>query len=576
MNIKLHEIHSSVQVHPSAIVDAGARIGEDTHVWHFVHVCGGARIGRGVSLGQNVFVGNRVVIGDHCRIQNNVSVYDNVSLEKGVFCGPSMVFTNVHNPRSLVDRKSEYRDTLVREGASLGANCTIVCGVTIGRFAFVGAGAVVSRDVPDFALMVGVPARQVGWMSRHGERLDLPLEGEGETTCPHTGDRYRLAGKTLTCLPPAAEGERPTAEVKRIEFIDLKAQQLKIRDRINSGIRRVLEHGKYILGPEVEELERRLADYVGVRHCISCANGTDALQIAQMALGIAPGDEVITPGFTYIATAETVALLGARPVYVDIDPQTYLLDPEKLEAAITPRTRAIIPVSLYGQCADMDAINEIAARHGIAVIEDAAQSFGATYRGRRSGSLSTIATTSFFPSKPLGCYGDGGALFTDDDEMAVVLRQIARHGQGRRYHHVRIGTNSRLDTLQAAILLPKLDILDEELRLRETVARRYGRLLQAQGFKTPQVAAYNTSAYAQYTVEVEDREVVIARLAEAGIPTAVHYPIPLNKQPAVADPCVDLPIGNAASRRVISLPMHPYLSEEDQDRIVATLQEALA
>ncbi|WP_305038559.1 DegT/DnrJ/EryC1/StrS family aminotransferase [Halomonas alkalisoli] len=385
-----------------------------------------------------------------------------------------------------------------------------------------------------------------------------------------------MAGKILTCLPPAAEGKRPTAEVKRIEFIDLKAQQLKIRDRINSGIRQVLEHGKYILGPEVEELERRLADYVGVRHCISCANGTDALQIAQMALGIAPGDEVITPGFTYIATAETVALLGARPVYVDIDPQTYLLDPEKLEAAITPRTRAIVPVSLYGQCADMDAINEIAARHGIAVIEDAAQSFGATYRGRRSGSLSTIATTSFFPSKPLGCYGDGGALFTDDDEMAVVLRQIARHGQGRRYHHVRIGTNSRLDTLQAAILLPKLDILDEELRLRETVAKRYGRLLQAHGFKTPQVAAYNTSAYAQYTVEVEDREVVIARLAEAGIPTAVHYPIPLNKQPAVADPCVDLPVGNAASRRVISLPMHPYLSEEDQDRIVATLQEALA
>ncbi|WP_205738472.1 DegT/DnrJ/EryC1/StrS family aminotransferase [Billgrantia endophytica] len=360
-----------------------------------------------------------------------------------------------------------------------------------------------------------------------------------------------------------------------MEFIDLKAQQLRIRDRINAGIRNVLEHGKYILGPEVEELETRLADYAGVRHCISCANGTDALQIAQMALGIAPGDEVITPGFTYIATAETVALLGARPVYVDIDPRTYLLDPGKLEAAITPRTRAIVPVSLYGQCADMDAINEIAARHGIAVIEDGAQSFGATYRGRRSGSLSTIATTSFFPSKPLGCYGDGGALFTDDDEMAVVLRQIARHGQGRRYHHVRVGTNSRLDTLQAAILLPKLDILDEELLLREQVAERYGRLLRARGFETPHVEPWNTSAHAQYTVEVEDREVVSARLAEAGIPSAVHYPIPLNKQPAVADPCVDLPIGNAASRRVISLPMHPYLSEEDQDRIVTTLQEAL-
>ncbi|WP_197038328.1 DegT/DnrJ/EryC1/StrS family aminotransferase [Billgrantia saliphila] len=360
-----------------------------------------------------------------------------------------------------------------------------------------------------------------------------------------------------------------------MDFIDLKAQQERIRERVNVGIRNVLEHGKYILGPEVDELEARLADYVGVRHCITCANGTDALQIAQMALGIAPGDEVITPGFTYIATAETVALLGARPVYVDIDPRTYLLDPQKLESAITPRTRAIIPVSLYGQCADMDAINEIAARHGIPVIEDAAQSFGATYRGRRSCGLTTIATTSFFPSKPLGCYGDGGALFTDDDELATVLRQIARHGQGRRYYHVRIGVNSRLDTLQAAILLPKLDILDEELMLREKVAERYGRLLRAHGFETPHVETYNTSAYAQYTVEVDDREVVIAKLAEAGIPTAVHYPIPLNKQPAVADPCVDLPVGNAASRRVISLPMHPYLLAEDQDRIISALREAV-
>ncbi|MDI5933026.1 DegT/DnrJ/EryC1/StrS family aminotransferase [Halomonas kalidii] len=360
-----------------------------------------------------------------------------------------------------------------------------------------------------------------------------------------------------------------------MDFIDLKAQQLRIRDRINEGIRKVLEHGKYILGPEVEELEARLADYVGVRHCISCANGTDALQIAQMALGIGPGDEVITPGFTYIATAETVALLGARPVYVDIDPRTYLLDPAKLEAAITPRTRAIIPVSLYGQCADMDAINAVAGRHGIPVIEDAAQSFGATYRGRRSGSLSSIATTSFFPSKPLGCYGDGGALFTDDDDLAAVLRQIARHGQDRRYHHVRVGINSRLDTLQAAILLPKLEILDEELLLREKVADCYGRLLGAAGLEAPHVERHNTSAYAQYTLEVEDRELVLARLDEAGIPTAVHYPIPLNQQPAVADPRAELPVGDAAARRVISLPMHPYLGADDQHRIVTALQEAL-
>ena len=243
-----------------------------------------------------------------------------------------------------------------------------------------------------------------------------------------------------------------------IEFIDLKSQQLRIKDKIDAGIQRVLSHGQYILGPEVSELEEKLAAFVGAKYCISCANGTDALQIAQMAFGIGPGDEVITPGFTYIATAETVALLGAKPVYVDVNPRTYNLDPQLLEAAITSRTKAIIPVSLYGQCADFDAINAIAAKYGIPVIEDAAQSFGATYKGKRSGNLTTVACTSFFPSKPLGCYGDGGAIFTNDAELAKVMRQIARHGQDRRYHHIRVGINSRLDTLQAAILLPKLEI----------------------------------------------------------------------------------------------------------------------
>ncbi len=246
-----------------------------------------------------------------------------------------------------------------------------------------------------------------------------------------------------------------------IDFIDLKAQQNRIKDKIDAGIQSVLTHGQYILGPEVAELEEKLAAYAGVKYCITCANGTDALQIAQMAFGIGPGDEVITPGFTYIATAETVALLGAKPVYVDVNPKTYNLDVEKLEAAITPRTKAIIPVSLYGQCADFDAINAIAAKYGIPVIEDAAQSFGATYKGRKSCNLSTVACTSFFPSKPLGCYGDGGAIFTNDEELAKVIRQIARHGQDRRYHHIRVGVNSRLDTIQAAILLPKLEIFDD-------------------------------------------------------------------------------------------------------------------
>ncbi|RAH38216.1 DegT/DnrJ/EryC1/StrS aminotransferase family protein [Halomonas sp. SL1] len=357
-----------------------------------------------------------------------------------------------------------------------------------------------------------------------------------------------------------------------IPFIDLAAQQARIKDEIDAGIQRVLAHGKYILGPEVTELEERLADYTGAKYCISCANGTDALQIAQMALGIGPGDEVITPGFTYIATAETVAVLGARPVYVDIDPHTYNLDPAKLEAAITPRTKAIIPVSLYGQCADMDAINAIAEKYGIPVIEDAAQSFGATYKGRKSCNLSTIATTSFFPSKPLGCYGDGGAIFTSDNELATVIRQVARHGQDRRYHHLRVGVNSRLDTLQAAILLPKLDIFDDELMKRQQVAERYTQGLHEAGITTtPYVEPHSTSAWAQYTIRVENREHVQTVLKEAGIPTAVHYPIPLNQQPAVADTAAPLPEGDQAARQVISLPMHPYLENDDQRDIVTAL-----
>lgn len=353
-----------------------------------------------------------------------------------------------------------------------------------------------------------------------------------------------------------------------MEFIDLKSQYRRLKTEIDAGIQRVLDHGQYILGPEVAELEEKLAAYTGARYCISVANGTDALQIAQMALGIGLGDEVITPGFTYIATAETVALLGAKPVYVDIDPRTYNLDPNLLEAAITPRTKAIIPVSLYGQCADMDAINAIAARHGIPVIEDAAQSFGASYKGRKSCNLSTIACTSFFPSKPLGCYGDGGAIFTNDDELAKVIRQIARHGQDRRYHHIRVGVNSRLDTLQAAILLPKLAVLDEEMTLRQQVAERYTKLLNEAGIhSTPYIEPHNTSAWAQYTIRVQERDAVQEKLKQAGIPTAVHYPIPLNKQPAVASAGAQLPVGDEVAGQVVSLPMSSGVVIVDQARI---------
>lgn len=363
---------------------------------------------------------------------------------------------------------------------------------------------------------------------------------------------------------------------RMIPLVDLATQQTRIRSTVEERIARVLKHGNYILGPEVTELEQRLVAYTGARHCITCANGTDALQIALMGLGVGPGDEVITPGFSYIATAEATAILGARPVFVDIDPKTYLINPDLIAAAITPRTRAIIPVSLYGQPADFAAVNAIASHYGIAVVEDAAQSFGATRNGGKSGAFTTIGCTSFFPSKPLGCYGDGGAIFTSDDDLALRMRQIARHGQDRRYHHVRLGMNSRLDTLQAAVLLSKLDIFDDEIAARQVVANRYAMLLGDAGLEAPVVAPDATSVWAQYTIRVEDRDAVQARMLADGIATAVHYPLPLNLQPAVADRNVALPEGEAASRQVLSLPMHPYLNSATQKRVVTSLVRAIS
>jgi len=362
---------------------------------------------------------------------------------------------------------------------------------------------------------------------------------------------------------------------KAIDFIDLKTQQNHIRPALENNIHRVLHHGQYIMGPEIKQLEERLAEYVGVKHCITVSDGTKAMLIAMMALGIKAGDEVITTPFTFIANGEMIALLGAIPVFVDIDPRTYNIDPGKIEAAITPKTKAIMPVALYGQCADMDAINAIADRHGLPVIEDAAQSFGATYKGKKSCALSTISSTSFFPSKPLGCYGDGGALFTDDDKLAKLMREIRLHGQDRRYHHPIIGINGRMDALQAAIMLAKLDIFDEEVKARAEIGAHYTQLINsAPGVVTPYIASHNTSVYAQYTILVENRESIQKKFNEAGIPTAVHYPIPLNLQPVFAylnKPAGSFPIAEEKAKCVMSLPMGPNLSCEDQNRIIDVL-----
>jgi UDP-2-acetamido-2-deoxy-ribo-hexuluronate aminotransferase len=360
-----------------------------------------------------------------------------------------------------------------------------------------------------------------------------------------------------------------------MEFIDLKSQYDTSRDLINSRIQAVLDHGQYIMGPEVAELEGRLADYTGARHCITVSSGTEALVIALMALGVGPGDEVITTPFSFIATAEAILLVGARPVFVDIERATCNLDPGLIEEKISPATRAIMPVSLYGQPADMDAINAIAARHRLAVIEDGAQSFGATYRGRQSGNLSTIGCTSFFPSKPLGCYGDGGALFTGDDALAAAMREIRVHGQSRRYVHTRLGVGGRMDTLQCAVVLAKLERFAWEVKQRRRAAAAYDEMLHPH---VPLVAcrADRTSVYAQYTVLVEERDQVRKTLDAAGVPTAVHYPLPMHQQPAYAHLAVGerYPVTEAMAARVLSLPMGPYLSAADARHVALSLLRA--
>jgi UDP-2-acetamido-2-deoxy-ribo-hexuluronate aminotransferase len=365
----------------------------------------------------------------------------------------------------------------------------------------------------------------------------------------------------------------------RIEFTDLKTQYAALREPIAARIQKVLDHGQYIMGPEVKELEERLAAFTGAKHCITVASGTEALLISLMAIGLRPGDEVITTPFTFAATAEMIVLLGGKPVFVDIEPDTCNIDASRIEAKITSKTKAIMPVSLYGQVADMDEINAIAARHGnIPVIEDAAQSFGATYKGRKSCNLSTFGCTSFFPSKPLGCYGDGGAIFTNDDALAQACREIRVHGQSARYTHTRVGVGGRMDTLQCAIVLAKLERFAWELRRRFVLGARYDALIEAAGIARVCVRPDRDSVFAQYTVFVDNRVALQAALESNGIPTAVHYPRPLHRQPAYSGTCSpdDCPVSIVAAARVMSLPMGADLSERDQDRVGRSLARVFA
>ena len=563
-------------IHETAVIDEQVDIGADTKIWHFSHVLKNSIVGKGCNIGQNVVVGPDVRVGNNCKIQNNVSVYKGVTLEDDVFCGPSMVFTNVFNPRSAIRRMDEVRPTLVKKGASLGANATIVCGVTIGKYAFVGAGAVVTKDVPDHALVMGNPAKQTGWMCKCGEKINQ------EMVCS-------VCKKDYQWLDDNNDNSRD-ADV--IAFVDLAAQQRKILPDIEANIRAVLRHGRYILGPEVKDLETRLAEFAGVKHALTCSSGTDALIMALMAYGIGTGDAVFTTPFTFIATAEAIRILGAMPVFVDIDPNTFNMSVEKLEKTVLEfkkdhtselNPRAIIPVDLFGLPCDYDKINKIAKEHDLVVIEDAAQSFGAEYKGRMAGGLGDIGCTSFFPAKPLGCYGDGGAIFTDSDETAEKLTSIRVHGKGSdKYDNVRLGINGRLDTFQAAILLAKMKIFPGEVQKRRDVAQNYTNLISSlqtrEDIVLPKIFDGYKSAWAQYSLLAKDgqmRTIIQKRFKENGIPVAVYYPTPLHLQTAYEDLGYkkgDFPVSEDFAGRIFSIPMHPYLKEEELQKIAGLIQ----
>ena len=566
-----------VLVHETAYVDEPCDIGAGTRIWHFSHVLAGSTIGRNCTIGQNVMIGPRVVIGDDCKIQNNVSVYEGVTLESGVFCGPSCVFTNVANPRAEVDRRREFLETTVGRGATIGANATIVCGNTIGAWSFIAAGAVVTRDVAPHALVAGVPARRIGWVSHDGERLGDDL------VCPRSGRRYVLTGpERLEEAGPEGPGPDGEAETA-IGLLDLGAQRRRLGSRLDAALASVLDHGRFVMGPEVARLEEELSGFCAARHAITCASGTDALLLGLLAEGVGPGDAVVVPAFTFAATAEVVALLGATPFFADVRADTFTLDPASVAAALAAaehdglRTVGVVAVDLFGHPADYSSICAVADAQGLWVMADAAQSFGARAGRQRVGSLARLTATSFFPAKPLGCYGDGGALFTNDDQLADRLRALRAHGKVDG-EHLAVGINGRLDTLQAAVLLEKLRIFDDELAARRSVARYYSAALPG-SVQVPSVSPGVQPAWACYTLRTPERDKLAARLRDRGIATAVYYERPLHSHPAYrACPVVPggTPVADRLAAEVLSIPVHPYLDRAGRQRVVKAVREGTA
>lgn len=560
--------------HETAIVDEGCTIGTGTKIWHFSHIMSNCNIGNNCNIGQNVVVSPSVVLGNNVKIQNNVSLYTGVTCDDDVFLGPSMVFTNVINPRSAVNRKSEYMKTHVGKGASIGANATIVCGHDIGQYAFIGAGAVVTKEILPYALVVGNPAKQIGWMSEHGQRL--AFNTEGVAVCSESQEKYELRGNKVSKLLMAS-----LKDPQNIQMVDLKSQYIKIKEEVDAEIQRTINTTAFINGAQVKEFQEALEQYLGVKHVIPCANGTDALQIAMMALDLKEGDEVIVPSFTYVATAEVIALLSLTPIMVDVDPDTFNITAEIVEKAITPKTKAIVPVHLFGQSSDIEPIMAVAKKYNLYVIEDNAQAIGADYtlsngQKQKAGTIGHIGCTSFFPSKNLGCYGDGGALMTNDDNLAQKIRMIANHGQKKKYYHSVVGVNSRLDSLQAGILKVKLKNLDTYSDARNKAASYYDAALKnTEGVQTPVRQHNSTHVFHQYTLQVKNgkRDALQAFLQEKGIPTMIYYPIPLYKQEAFSTYYDGQhAVTEHLSANVLSLPIHTEMDESLLNYITKSIQ----
>ena len=555
-------------VHESSYIDEPCEIGEGTKIWHFSHIMKNSKIGKNCNIGQNVVVSPDVVLGKNVKIQNNISIYTGVICEDDVFLGPSMVFTNVVNPRSHVIRKDEYQQTLMKKGSSVGANAVIICGNTIGKYSFIGAGAVVTKDVPDYALVVGNPARIIGWMCECGIKLEF--EDTPESKCKNCGKHYVKSGDSIM------EKSNIENTVTSVPLLDLKAQYDTIRTKIEPVIKEVVESQYFILGPKVKELEEKVAVYSSTKFGIGVSSGTDALLIALMALDINEGDEVITTPYSFFATAGVITRLGAKPIFVDIEPEFFNIDPAKIEKAISSKTKVIIPVHLYGQMAEMDTIMDIAKKNNLYVVEDAAQAIGSEYHdGRKAGSIGHMGCFSFFPSKNLGGFGDAGMVVTNDSKLAEKLIQLRVHGSAPKYYHKIIGGNFRIDAIQAAVLNVKLSYLDQWTKKRQQNADTYNNLFRKTSLdniiKLPTINKNFHHIFNQYILRVPKRDELLSFLHSNNIGCEIYYPLSLSNQECFSYLGYkegDFPETEKASKETIAIPIYPELSLDQQQYIV--------